>query len=100
VIKLLRRIVFGSMSIGCSCLEFVALGSAFLCFGRVVEFDLFDGLISGVFDLGECSDIGACLHGFKVLGLRRRAIGLSCSFWKLGLGNLGCKDWLLAKSLD
>jgi hypothetical protein len=29
-----------------------------LCFGRVVEFDLLDGLISGVvFDLGECSDI-------------------------------------------
>jgi hypothetical protein len=66
VIKLLRRIVFGSMSIGCSCLECVALGSAFLCFGRVVEFDLLDGLISGVvFDLGECSDIGTCLHGFK-----------------------------------
>jgi hypothetical protein len=35
--KLLRRIVFGSMSMGCSRLECVALGSAFLCFGRVVE---------------------------------------------------------------
>jgi hypothetical protein len=67
VIKLLRRIVFGSMSIGCSSLEFVTLGSAFLCFGRVVEFDLLDGfLVSGVvFDVGECSDIGTCLHGFK-----------------------------------
>jgi hypothetical protein len=54
------------MSIGCSCLEFVTLRSAFLCFGRVVELDLLDGLISGVvFALGECSDIGACLHGFK-----------------------------------
>jgi hypothetical protein len=52
------------MSIGCSCLEFVALGGAFLCFERVVEFDLLDGFsISGVvFDLGECSDIGACLQ--------------------------------------
>jgi hypothetical protein len=30
VIKLLRRIVFGSLTIGCSCLEFVTLGSAFL----------------------------------------------------------------------
>jgi hypothetical protein len=55
------------MSIGCSCLEFVTLGSAFLCFGSVVEFDLLDGSISGVvlFDLRECSDIGICLHGFK-----------------------------------
>jgi hypothetical protein len=52
------------MSIGCSCLEFVTLGSAFLCFGREVEFDLLDGLISSgvVFDLGECSDICACLQ--------------------------------------
>jgi hypothetical protein len=42
------------MSIGCSCLEFVTLGSAFLCFGKVVEFDLLDGSISGVvFDLGS-----------------------------------------------
>jgi hypothetical protein len=42
------------MSIGCSCLEFVA------------EFDLLDGSISGVvFDLRECLDIGICLHGFK-----------------------------------
>jgi hypothetical protein len=64
----LRRIVFGSMSICCSCLEFVTLDSAFLCFGSVVEFDLLDGSISGVvFVLRECSDIGICLpvHGFK-----------------------------------
>jgi hypothetical protein len=66
VIKLLRRIVFGSMSIGCSCLEFVTLDSAFLWFGSVVEFDRLDGSInSDVFDLREFSDIGICLHGFK-----------------------------------
>jgi hypothetical protein len=35
----------------------------------------------------------------RVLGLCHRAIGLSYSFWKLGLGNVGCKDWLLAISL-
>jgi hypothetical protein len=66
VIKLWRRIVFGSMSIGCSCLEFVTLGSAFLGLGSVVEFDLLDGSSSGVvFGLRECSEIGICLHGFK-----------------------------------
>jgi hypothetical protein len=33
VIKLLCRIVFGSMSIGCSCLQFVTLCSAFCGLG-------------------------------------------------------------------
>jgi hypothetical protein len=46
VIKLLRRIVFGSMSIGCSCLEFVTVGSAFLWFGSEIEYGLLDGSIS------------------------------------------------------
>jgi hypothetical protein len=54
------------VSIGCSCLEFITLGSAILCFGSVVEFDLLDGSISDdVFGLRECSDIDICLHGFK-----------------------------------
>jgi hypothetical protein len=46
VIKLLRRIVFGSLTIGCSCLEFVILGSAFLWFGSEIEYGLLGGSIS------------------------------------------------------
>jgi hypothetical protein len=66
VIKLLRTIEFGSVSIGCSCLKFVTPGSAIVCFGSVVEFDLLDGSISDdMFDLRVCSDIDICLHGFK-----------------------------------
>jgi hypothetical protein len=48
-------------------------------------------LFEGVFHLEEMST-----RFQRVLGLRHQAIGLACSFWMLRLGNLGCKDWLLA----
>jgi hypothetical protein len=52
-------------------------------------------LFEGVFHLEEMSTWFR-----RVLGLCYRAIGLACSFWMLGLRNFGCKDWLLAVSLD
>jgi hypothetical protein len=50
-------------------------------------------LFEGVFHLQEISTWFR-----RVLGLHHQAIQLACSFWMLGLGNLGCKD-LVARSI-